>query len=274
MSIQNSRKPANPPISPGTEAEIDPLAKWIPYVKPLLIGVGVVLLGILGYGLWNSRRESRVSTQWDEFNRAFYESLGSGSPDGLTDVSERFANTRAGVTASQVAGDMYAERGLGQWLTDREAAKKDLERARDRYRAIIDSNLPKDDLLFQQAKYSLAYVTETLADPAMANELYRELIQNHPESPFRDLAERGQMRCNLAKEADFFAEFDAYNFDVVGPAPGEALPDVPDIRLTQPGDAGPAEGAPDGSPSPTDDQPLNLEQPSNPEPTPPAGGGQ
>jgi hypothetical protein len=276
MSSPKNQKIATAPVTTtkGNAPETDPLARWIPYVKPALIGVAIVLLLILGYGYWTGGISGRKATQWNEFNMAYYESLGSGSPDVLADVGVRFPDTMAGASANQMAGDMYAQLGLNDQLLNRELFEKNIRQAKEQYQKVIDSPLPKDSLVYQQAKYSLAYTTEMLGDAAMANEMYQEFLKNYPDSPFSLLAERGTERCNLAKASDFFAEFDAYNFDVVGAAPGAALPELPDIRLDAPEEAGPAEGAPDRAPKIDNSQPSAPPDDSDPAPAPPGVGDQ
>ncbi len=192
--------------------------------------------------------------QWNEFSIGFLNALNNNSPDPLSDVGERYPNAQAGLWADQVAGDLYLERGLSEQLTDRDAAQRSIEHARDKYESIVNSSIDKSNLLYQQAKYSLAYATEVLGDYAVANEMYSELLKDQPKTPFASLIRRGQTRCKLGKETEFHKSFRDYDFEVSTPAPGNALPELPDIRLaippeelnqqTPPGKGSGAQGAP------------------------------
>lgn len=210
------------------QAPEDPLAKYEPYLRPVLLGVGAVVVLLLGVYFFRSRVDSRVSNQWREFSSAYYETALNGAPDSMSQFSERFPGTPAGLAAEQIAGDILLRNGLSKQIVDDAAAKKDIEAARKRFQKVIENSPQKTGLMYERSVYSLAYALEALRNCDEAIVHYTALTKN-PKSTFAELAQRGVDRCKLALSVGFFTALDKIEEAVSGPAPGEGFPERPDI---------------------------------------------
>lgn len=238
----------------------DPLAKFEPYVKPILITMGVLVLGMALIAFWRSRADSRVANQWREFSLAYYETANQGGPDAMSQFSERFPLTPAGLAAEQIAGDILIRNGLAKQIQDDKTSKKDLEDARDKFQSVVDSMPQKSGWMYERAIYSLAYALESLRSCEEAARWYGELTKNE-SSAFAELAERGIERCQLAQAVGFYTALDNIEAEISGPAPGVGLPERPDISFPEPA----AASAPSGEPT----TPPVEQKPSDPPPAPP-----
>jgi tetratricopeptide (TPR) repeat protein len=232
-------------------AEPDLLAKYEPYVMPVAIGVLAVLVLYFGWMFWRSRGEARVARQWQEFSLAYFDTRFSKNPDSMSQFSERFGTSPAGLAAEQIAGDYQMRKGLESQIADKESARKELEAARRRFEKIVDIAPQKEGLMYERAIYSLAYASESLGDCRQAILWYEKLAEN-PESAFAEAAARGIERCQLAEQVGFFAAFDQLDLDVSATAPGESVPQRPDISYPDPSPPV-TDGAPSSDPAPTAD---------------------
>jgi tetratricopeptide (TPR) repeat protein len=238
----------------------DPLAKYAPYARPVLITVGVIVIGLIVFAFFRSRIDSRAANQWREFSIAYYETSFNQAPDALTQFSERFPATPAGLTAEQIAGDILARSGLSKQLQDEAGSRKDLDGARKRFQKVVDESPEKSGLMYERAVYSLAYVLESLRNCDEAVSWYQQLADDE-ESPFAELSQRGIERCALAKQVGFFEALDNYEAEIIGPAPDISLPERPDISFPSPGDSS-AEPPSDVDSAMPD--PANADEPQRP----------
>lgn len=247
------------------QAPVDPLAKYEPYVRPALIGLGAILVILIGIALYRSRVDSRAGSQWREFSSAYYETAFNRAPDAMTQFAERFPGTTAGLAAEQIAGDLLLRSGLEKQVVDEEGSQKDLESARKRFAQIVDSFPVKSGLMYERAVFSLAYAQEALRQCDEAVKWYKTLSENE-KSSFAELAQRGIQRCELAASVGFFEALDTLELQTEAPAPGVGLPERPDIAYPTPESetpaepAAPAEAAPqnesaDPAPAPDDKSP-------------------
>ncbi len=219
------------------QAPVDPLAKFEPYVKPVLIGIGVLVVGMSAIALWRSRVDSRSANEWREFSLAYFETSNTRGPDAMSQFSERFPATTAGLAAEQIAGDISMRNGLGKQIQDEAGSKKDLETARKKFEKVVDGSPQKSGLMYERAVYSLAYANESLRNCDEAVRRYEELANNE-ESTFAELARRGIERCKLAQSVGFFEALDKFEQELSGPAPGVGLPERPDISYPMPAPSG------------------------------------
>jgi hypothetical protein len=215
------------------QAPVDPLAKFEPYVKPVLIGIGVLVVGMTAIALWRSRVDSRAANQWREFSSAYFETSINRGPDAMSQFGERFPATTAGLAAEQIAGDISMRNGLSKQIQDDAGSKKDLETARKKFEKVVESSTQKEGLMYERAVYSLAYANESLRNCDEAVRWYGELAKND-ESTFAELSRRGIERCKLAQSVAFFDALDKFEQEISGPAPGVGLPERPDISYPTP----------------------------------------
>ncbi len=210
------------------QAPVDPLAKFEPYIKPVLWGMGIFLAALIGVAFWRYRAESRVANQWREFSTSYFETAINRAPDSMSQFSERFPATPAGLAAEQIAGDILLRNGLSKQIVDKDKSREDIEAARKRFEKVIDGSPEKAGLMYERAVYSLAYSHESLGNCDDATRWYGDLVKN-PSSPFAELAQRGVDRCKLAKSVGFFAALDSIEMEILEAAPDVGLPERPDI---------------------------------------------
>lgn len=242
------------------QAPVDPLAKYEPYVRPVLIGLGVVLLIMIGIALYRARIDSRAGNQWREFSAAYYETAVNRAPDAMTQFAERFPGTVAGLAAEQIAGDILMRDGLEKQVIDDEGSKKALEGARRRFEKIIETSPEKQGLMYERAVFSLAYAQEALRQLDEAIQTYK-ILANNEKSSFNELARRGIQRCEMAGAVGFFEALDQLELEAEAPAPGVGIPERPDISF--PGSE--PDAAPPGD-APVEEQPKS--EPADPAPAP------
>ncbi len=240
----------------------DPLARYEPYIKPVLWCLGLFLAALIGVTFWRYRAESRVANQWREFSTSYFDSANNGAADSLSQFSERFPATPAGLTAEQIAGDILLRSGLGKQIRDDAASIKDIEAAKERFKKIVDSSPIKTGLMYERAVYSLAYAQESLRNCDEASRWYGDLIKK-PTSPFAELAQRGADRCTLAQRVGFFEALDSIEKEISEAAPDVGLPERPDITYPPTMDA--ADKKADSETAPPTEAKTN-----DPAPVPPA----
>lgn len=249
------------------QAPEDPLAKFEPYIKPILWTLGTVVAVMVIVALYRSRVDSRAANQWREFSTAYFETAFSRGPDAMSQFSERFPATTAGLTAEQIAGDILMRDGLNKQIRDESGSKKDLENARKKFEKVVDTFPEKSGLMYERAVYSLAYANESLRQLDEASRWYSELIKNE-KSPYAELAHRGIERCRLAQSVGFFEALDKFESEISGPAPGIGLPERPDIAYpTGADEVPPPPGTAPDAPAGKSDDPVPA--PDDPAPSPP-----
>jgi hypothetical protein len=244
-------------------APVDPLAKYEPYIRPVLIATAIFLVVLMGALYWRSRAESRVARQWQEFTSAYYESLFNDAPDSLSQYAERFPSTSAGLAAEQIAGDILLRNGLSKQFNDAKESKSDLEEAKVRFEKIVQGSAQTDLAMHERAVFSLAYTLESLRKCDEAQRWYGEILKK-PNSTFAELAQRGVDRCKLAQSVDFFTALDKGTAEINTPAPDAppaAAPSTPTEAPAEPKPETPSESKnesatepPAADPAPSPDQ--------------------
>lgn len=137
-------------------------------VLPQIISIVVlVLVGLLGYGIYQSVRNAQSAEGWT----ALYFSDTDASD--LESIADDFGNTPAGLWARQSAGDAHLAKALASVFTDRGVADQFYEKAVAEYEKVIGKG--SDALLLARTHFGMAQAYEGLAnrDEAIAN--YRKI---------------------------------------------------------------------------------------------------
>lgn len=135
---------------------------------PAILAVSaIVLVGLLGYGLYASMQESAAAKAWT----ALY--FSDTEPSELTSISSDFAGTSAGQWAKQKAGDAYMAKALERVYVDREVAEQYFKQAIDEYQAV--TNTTSDVFLKERAWFGQAQAAEGLGDSEQAVASYRKV---------------------------------------------------------------------------------------------------
>jgi tetratricopeptide (TPR) repeat protein len=240
----------------------DLLAKFEPYIKPVVWGLGALVVLLLAIAYWRSQVVSRAANQWREFSSAYYETAINRAPDSMSQFSERFPQTTAGLAAEQIAGDILMRDGLAKQVSEQEKANENFEAALKRFQKVVDLSPEKSGLMYDRAVYSLAYAHEALFQFDAAIRHYTSLMER--SSPLSELARRGSQRCQEALALGFAAAFDNIETETSGPAPGVGLPPRPDISP-------PSAGGEENARSAAGDPPPAANSAEDPAPEPPAG---
>lgn len=160
----------------------------------LILTVAAVLFAVLaGLVFVRSQRAAERAAAWEECLGA----LAEGEPGRLGDVAARYRGTPAAWWSELVLADTALADGNRLLLTDRRQAGERLAAAADLY-AAVNAQRPSD-LAAERAIFGLARTRESQGQLDEARRGYQALVAEHPESPFRGIAE-GRMAA-LARPA-------------------------------------------------------------------------
>lgn len=143
---------------------------------PAILAVSaIVLVSLLGYGLYSSMQETAAAKGWT----ALY--FSDTDPSELTSISSDFAGTSAGQWAKQKAGDAYMAKALERVYVDREVAEQYFKQAIDEYQAVTSTT--SDVFLKERAWFGQAQAAEGLGDSEQAVSCYRKVTATPGLSP-------------------------------------------------------------------------------------------
>ena len=211
------------------------------YGAKILGGIGALLVLLIVLIIWNSRKSSAQSEAWTRLAAA-------GSTEDFENVAEDFAGTPVANWALIHAAESHLQSGIRSSFTDRSAGDRELKDAKEQFQKLLDSSSTPPEIR-ERALFGMARVEETTSDGDLktATELYQKLINEFPESVFRQLAEQrvkpvdGEKVAALDEEGtkEFYKWFHEQN-----PKPGDRQ--RPGFNMPMPGMA-PQGAAPQGS---------------------------
>jgi len=224
------------------ELEQNELADWlgeqIEAAKPYVPTIGIVLVGgtlvillviyLMGTGGAASARA------WSLYFSAFNER----DPElPLEAFAKEMPHTPAALWAVQSVGDIHLSRGSMQLFSDREEAKKSLEKAETALKQVKAE--AKDKMLKTRANLSLAKLYETLCRPEEAKKLYQEIAEVEKDSVVGQIAQRAVKRLSDPREVELLAWFAEQKPRRPSPGMGTGglpglpndLPERPDLSL-------------------------------------------
>ncbi len=209
----------------GILKQIEPYTKWIAIA---FAGLVVAVVGV-------SLLQSNTAMNSSDATLELLQNAGSGDPEALAAVSDRFAKTSAGTLARLYQADANLLQGVNSLFTDRELAEAQIGDALKAYRQVLDA--AKDPLLESRAHFGIARAHESIADTDKAIESYRQVVALNESDA---IVEAAQHRIDLLQKSEtqeFLAWFEKQDFAPADPAlppslPGaNGLPDLPDLNF-------------------------------------------
>jgi hypothetical protein len=179
-------------------------------------------------------RSAAVGTRSDATFELLQNS-GTGDPEALGNVGERYADTTAGSLAKLLQADALLATGITGLFNDREEALNQLGDAAKRYAEVAGSS--KDTLIRSRASFGLARAHESLGDVEKAISAYNTVVSIGESDAIAKVA---QQRVDMLKSPlsqEFFAWFEKQDFKPADPSlppalpSGVSLPDLPDLDL-------------------------------------------
>jgi tetratricopeptide (TPR) repeat protein len=210
------------------------LSQWLetqmghlkPYAWNILLVVGLFVFAILGLAYYLQYRWDVYANQWRDLNVSVSYSMRDGNSARLIYVAEQYPDQLAGLWALQLAGDVETRIGLAMLPTDRKGGLDRINKAKANYQSILDSPGKKSPMLQQRSLFALAYAHESLGELDQANSLYNRLVDEAPDSAFAEAAKRGALRTG---DQAYVALYDQFKTWEDAPAPGQLLPERPNI---------------------------------------------
>ena len=175
--------------------------------------------------------QAAEGAKWQMLNiaRANYER--SGDNTSLKDFADQYPDDSAGLWALLYSADAEIRSGLSDLGTDREKGFDKVKKAQDLYKQIVDSTGNKSPMLKRRSIFGLAYAYESNGDFDKAKDLYQTLVDSGDSNPLFGEADRGLKRVTNPELAAFFEKFKAFVPATDEEAPGESLPQRPDITF-------------------------------------------
>ena len=228
--------------------EKDSLEKFIDSVKPYanLIGLGLLALFLLFLAIiWMMKVRSDLEEgKWITLSRQMGVFTQTSNTSSLKEVAEQFPDSSAGFWALQVAGDFDLRSGILELARDRQAGFREINKAKDTLKKLVDVDpVLKSPLLQQMSLSSLAYAHESLGEFDEAERLYRQLVESVPDTAFGQRAAEGLARVTDSSFHAVYQKFKDWE-DPLSIAPGPAITPSPDISFPDVTDIPPGEGTP------------------------------
>ncbi|XZE35130.1 hypothetical protein SH501x_000615 [Pirellulaceae bacterium SH501] len=166
-------------------------------VLPQIISVVVLaLVGLLGFGIYQSIRNSQSAEGWT----ALYFSDTDASD--LESIADDFGTTPAGLWARQSAGDAHLAKALESVFTNRDVADQHYKNAVAEYAKVIDKG--SDPLLLARTHFGMAQAHEGLANRDEAISSYRKIASLAVADP--------TFQAEATKRADWLESKDGESF--------------------------------------------------------------
>lgn len=257
-----------------TPTEENDLAEIFAPIKPYLekygtkiaLGLAAILLVVAAWTWFSKRSMAQASVGWGVMGSA-------RSPEDFSEVFKDYPDSSAAVWARLRAGEGYLARGLGSSFTERDAAEKDYQNARDSFEFLLDkSGTP--DVVRERSLWGMARLEEATSseDTSAAVAAYEKLISDFPESVYKDLSEERIEELKSASSKKFYAWFSKQDRsladDLLGPKDPPATPAIGEPGVMPPVTPGlpPAPGPVEGG----EETPGEVQTPALPTPPAPA----
>lgn len=212
------------------------------YGAKIAVAVGAVIVVVLGYLGWSASRSEQEAEGWTRL-------AACTSTADFEMVAEEYPGTKVGQWALVHAAESRLQSGIRNSFTDRSAGDRDLKEAKDQFQQLLDSGSTLSEIR-ERALFGMARTEESMSDGDLKTsiELYQKLIQEYPESIFRQLAEQrvkpveGEKVAVLEQEdtKKFYKWFHEQN-----PKPGDRQ--RPGFNLPMPGGSTPGGALPGGA---------------------------
>lgn len=207
------------------EAQFIKFKKILPAV---LAAIAIVLVAMLGYGIYTSIQEKNAAKGWTALYFADTET------SDLNAIASDFSGTNAGLWAKQTAGDAYMAKAMEKVYLDRDLADQYFKQALDEYKEVSEKT--SDPFLKERSLYGVAQASEGVGDRDQALIYYRKVALTPGTNP-EFLAEVNKRVMWLESKAgeEFYSWFKQnrpsapmlQNF----PSSNSPLPNSPDMQF-------------------------------------------
>ncbi|MEL7498230.1 MAG: tetratricopeptide repeat protein [Planctomycetota bacterium] len=224
--IKDAPTPTEEPVV--EEQSDDPeliMDKLRPHMSTIVLVVTAVSLAIVAFIFYRSATFQTEAIKWVELNQAKAINDATGDVKSLNQVADEFGDSTAGLVSAFYAGDSQMRKGIQQLATDREGGFGLVKRAKTNFQSIVDADPKiKTPWLSQKALFNLAYACETLGQFSDAKKHYGELLEQAPDSPLAQRAQRGLDRSSNDQFIAMYQKFKEYE-STIGSAPGPLTDD-------------------------------------------------
>jgi hypothetical protein len=225
------------------ELQTNELADWLgqrleafkPHATSITIGAAILLVAVLG-SIWYFGGEDKASAKsWSQYFAAFND---REPGKALEKLAADQPGSTAALWALQSVGDMNVAQGAAMLFSDREEAKKLLEKAELAYKQVEAG--ATDPMLKARARLGLGKVYESRLKPDDARRYYEVVAESHKETAIGKEAAADVRRMNDQRQIALLAWFakqepkkPAPLSGLGGRTPGlpSDLPERPDISL-------------------------------------------
>jgi tetratricopeptide (TPR) repeat protein len=235
-----------------------------PHANLIMLSIAALFLLFIVVAFMIQTRQSVAEGEWLSFNAQVTNLELTGNTSGMKELAEDYPDGKAGLWGLQLAGNFELRQGLQKLGSKRSEGLKEIEKARNTLKRVVDAPADKKSTLLQvRSTYSLAYAYESLGDFDNAKSLYQKLVDQAPDSGFGQAAERGLKRCSDPAFAEIYERFQKWEdpFAIAPDAPTAQKPDIsfPEIpnpstsQKSDPAKSDPAKSDPAKSDSTTPD---------------------
>jgi hypothetical protein len=212
-------------LATGTLAVVDRIR---PHLRAILIGVLGLFAALAVWTLVNSQQTAQQAASWDEC----LASIAEGDAGRLETVVTRYGGSPAAQWAEIMLADTALADGNRLLMIDQAQGRRRLDEAVGRYTA-VNAQRPAA-LATERAIFGLARARESLGELAEARRGYEALVAEHPESPFRPLAEERITALGRESTGRWYKWFESRPAAAAATEPAEAAGQTPAAESTQP----------------------------------------
>ncbi len=210
------------------------LAAVTPYIGTIVFALVAGFLAFALMTFWLRGLSDSKAFEWRELNSASSIARQTGDISQWNRVAETYPDSKAGLWASQFAGDWQLREGLSTLAADQEAGFGMIKKSKKYFQSVIDAPASaKTPTLEQASHFSLAYACESLGEFEESKALYQKLIDEAPDSAFAGNARRGLNRSTSDDYTELYAKFTNWQEEVIGEAPGARVPEAPSIDFPE-----------------------------------------
>ena len=235
-----------------------------------IVGAICAILLVAAAVIWWSRNSGASAAKaWTLLENA-------ESVDDFGLIREQFKGTLAGRWARLRESELYLQTGMSQMFENRELALTDLKKAKEGFEQLA-AEKPADPTIQERALWGLALVLESTSDgdTTRAVECYQRLLNDIPETYYKDLAEKRIAALKTGGAREYYAWFSKQNPKPVESRPKDGMHDDFDKLFPSPRksefDPPTSSGGKSTKGTPKTEDPTTEEPGSAPESKKPAG---
>ena len=218
------------------------LAEIKPYWQQIALAIALGFLIFVGITYWLENKKNMEAGKWQDLSTAIWNAEATADVADLTFLAEEYPNHPVGMWALQLAGDYELRTGIQKFTEDRKVGLDKVKKAQTYFQQVVDSGVKKSPMLQRRSVFGLAYSAETAGDFETAKTQYQKVVDEGDESPFFESASRGLERSSNVDFVAFHKKFRDWEEASEDEAPGQVLPDRPNIDFPDLGNMTPDSG--------------------------------